>query len=110
MITGKAESREVFVGGVQIHPEASQRLINHSPDGFNWGYLGSGPSQLALALLLYFTGNERYSLGHYQKLKFEIISAWPGGKNINVPNRAITNWIKKNGGIVATKYEGVTAR
>lgn len=25
---------------------------NHSPDGFNWGYGGSGPSQLALAILI----------------------------------------------------------
>jgi hypothetical protein len=26
-------------------------LVNHSPTGFGWGYLGSGPSQLALAIL-----------------------------------------------------------
>ena len=26
-------------------------LFNHSPDGFNWGYGGSGPAQLALAIL-----------------------------------------------------------
>ena len=26
-------------------------LFNHSPDGFNWGYSGSGPAQLALAIL-----------------------------------------------------------
>jgi hypothetical protein len=26
-------------------------LFNHSPDGFAWGYEGSGPAQLALALL-----------------------------------------------------------
>jgi hypothetical protein len=25
-------------------------IINHSPDGFEWGYGGSGPAQLALAL------------------------------------------------------------
>jgi len=28
-------------------------LANHSPDGFEWGYAGSGPSQLALAILAY---------------------------------------------------------
>lgn len=33
-----------------LHP--SLRLRNHSPTGFEWGYLGSGPSQLALALVL----------------------------------------------------------
>lgn len=26
-------------------------LVNHSPTGFNWGYGGAGPAQLALALL-----------------------------------------------------------
>ena len=26
-------------------------LANHSPTGFEWGYGGSGPAQLALALL-----------------------------------------------------------
>ena len=26
-------------------------LFNHSPTGFEWGYAGSGPAQLALALL-----------------------------------------------------------
>jgi hypothetical protein len=26
-------------------------LYNHSPTGFEWGYSGSGPAQLALALL-----------------------------------------------------------
>ena len=28
--------------------------VNHSPDGFNWGYGGSGPSQLAYAILRQF--------------------------------------------------------
>jgi hypothetical protein len=29
----------------------------HSPDGFEWGYDGSGPAQLALALVLHHVGN-----------------------------------------------------
>lgn len=31
-------------------------LFNHSPDGFEWGYGGSGPAQLALAILADFLG------------------------------------------------------
>ena len=30
-----------------LKPERSQRVKNHSPDGFNWGYAASGPAQLA---------------------------------------------------------------
>ncbi len=28
--------------------------VNHSPTGFNWGYYGSGPAQLAFAILFRF--------------------------------------------------------
>ncbi len=36
----------------QLPLEPSLKLRNHSPTGFEWGYGGSGPAQLALALLL----------------------------------------------------------
>ena len=42
----------------------SQKLINHSPNGFNWEYGGSGPSQLALGLLLHVTSDSNLSLQH----------------------------------------------
>lgn len=44
----------VLVGRHELTPNHSQRVFNHSPDGFEWGYGGSGPSQLALAILLDF--------------------------------------------------------
>lgn len=31
--------------------DARLDLVNHSPTGFAWGYGGSGPAQLALAIL-----------------------------------------------------------
>ena len=31
--------------------DARNDIINHSPDGFEWGYAGSGPAQLALAII-----------------------------------------------------------
>jgi hypothetical protein len=33
-------------------------LFNHSPDGFEWGYSGSGPAQLALAILAHHLVDE----------------------------------------------------
>lgn len=41
----------LWIDGVEIKPARSQRVSNHSPDGFNWGYTGSGPAQTALAIL-----------------------------------------------------------
>jgi Family of unknown function (DUF6166) len=48
------------------------RLRNHSPCGFQWGYDGSGPAQLALALLVHATGSNECALAHYRAL----MSAW----------------------------------
>ena len=33
----------------RLPPERSQAVKNHSPDGFNWGYWGSGNEAVALA-------------------------------------------------------------
>ena len=38
--------------GHPLSPRWSLTIRNHSPAGFNWGYEGSGPAQLALAILL----------------------------------------------------------
>jgi hypothetical protein len=46
---------------------------NHSPDGFEWGYAGSGPAQLALALLLDATGNVATARECHQQFKREIV-------------------------------------
>ena len=36
--------------GVTSYP--LPHLVRHSPDGFNWGYAGSGPAELARSLLM----------------------------------------------------------
>jgi hypothetical protein len=50
-------------------------LRNHSPTGFEWGYAGSGPAQLALALLADATGDDELALKHYQTFKHRIIAS-----------------------------------
>jgi hypothetical protein len=53
----------------RLEPIASLALVNHSPDGFSWGYGGSGPAQLALAMLLHVSGDPGLSQRHYQTFK-----------------------------------------
>jgi hypothetical protein len=48
-------------------------LHNHSPTGFNWGYGGSGPSQLALALLADVFGDE-IAESIYHDYKWSVIA------------------------------------
>lgn len=40
-------------------PKPLRHYSRHSPDGFAWGYSGSGPSDLALAILTDAVGGER---------------------------------------------------
>jgi hypothetical protein len=49
-------------------------LDNHSPTGFNWGYAGSGPAQLALALLADALGNDLQALAQHQEFKWRVIA------------------------------------
>lgn len=52
-------------------------LRDHSPSGFEWGYGGSGPAQLALALLAHHTGDDAYACAMYQHFKWNVICALP---------------------------------
>lgn len=48
--------------------------VNHSPSGFSWGYLGSGPAQLAFAILLEHTGDPQLAIKLHQEFKFRVIT------------------------------------
>ena len=52
-------------------------LWNHSPTGLEWGYLGSGPAQLALAILADFTGDDIYAKAMHQSFKMYSVGSLP---------------------------------
>jgi hypothetical protein len=95
LIMGRGDILQVYIDGYNLSPARSLALRNHSPDGFNWGYAGSGPSQLALALLLEFT-DEETALKKYQNFKFDKIANLEQGKNFQMPASDIINWLEKN--------------
>jgi uncharacterized protein DUF6166 len=51
-------------------------LRNHSPDGPNWGYMGSGPAQLALALAADALNDDGRASHIYQHIKGPIQKDW----------------------------------
>jgi len=55
----------------------SLRLADHSPTGFEWGYNGSGPLQLSLAMILDSTFDEAFALANYAEFAQEIIGLLP---------------------------------
>jgi len=79
--SGERRGTEVTVVklGDKAHPlgkalDPRLDLRSHSPDGFEWGYGGSGPAQLALALLADHTQDDEAALRCYRAFKDEVVS------------------------------------
>jgi len=79
-LKGEAKTRRVWLNGKELFPDDSQAYRNHSPDGFSWGYGGSGPAQLALAVMLEIKGE---AFG-YQDFKWKEIATLPIGDDFEI--------------------------
>jgi len=73
-----------------LDPSPSQKIYNHSPDGFNWGYSGSGPAQAALGILLDCVGR-KLSILFYQHFKFKFVASW--NDEFTISEKEIKDWI-----------------
>jgi hypothetical protein len=79
-LKGDSDTGQVWLDGELLDPKPSLKYHSHSPDGFGWGYCGSAPSQLALAIMLKITGKPN----GYMDFKFNIIAALPFGKDFDI--------------------------
>lgn len=70
-------------------------VCKHSPDGFNWGYGGSGPADLALSILTDYFGAGSEQVRHYQNFKFKVVSGLPQGKGFTLRGDEIDQWWKE---------------
>ena len=76
VIQGHWKTREVYLAGGRLNPSESLAVARHSPNGFGWGDGGSGPAQLALAILLRAT-DRGTAAAHYQAFKWDVIAELP---------------------------------
>ncbi len=69
-------------------------IVYHSPDGFEWGYGGSGPAELALNILAMFVDHDTAFKLH-QEFKWKFIASMPqeGG---TIKRADIEEWIEAN--------------
>ena len=79
-LKGEYSTRRIWLDDKELLPIRSQKVYNHSPDGFDWGYGGSGPAQLALAICIEL-GFETFP---YQYLKWQFINKLPQGQDFEV--------------------------
>jgi len=75
--SGKANVRRVNGNGKRQAPLRPRRDLDCHSWGFEWGYAGSGPAQLALAILADALGDDKLALRLHQRFKFRVISALP---------------------------------
>jgi len=92
-IRGEGGTRRVWIDGLELRPGKSLKVRNHSPTGFNWGYGGSGPAQLALAIMLELAPGAATML--YQDFKREVVAAWKIDEDFWVPLDDVLRWIEE---------------
>jgi hypothetical protein len=95
---GQREGGEIFVtiNGEYLDIRPSLKIENHSPTGFNWGYGGSGPAQLALAILMEFLPVKK-AQAYKQDFKWKVIAPIKEDEfTIVIPFREIMYVISKN--------------
>jgi hypothetical protein len=66
-------------------------LRNHSPTGFGWGYGGSGPAQLALAILCDLFDDE-FAQENYQEFKRDVIAGLEQNSGWVLTEEEIRSW------------------
>lgn len=64
-------------------------IAKHSPTGFAWGYSGSGPAQLALAIM----GSRAVAVDCYQRFKSEVIANMTRGKPWTIYTSDVDAWV-----------------
>lgn len=64
--------------GVRKPLDPRNDIRNHSPDGFQWGYGGSGPAQLALAICADLLQDAERAQRVYQAFKWHVIAPMKG--------------------------------
>lgn len=102
MITYKAEGTEFPAIVLVINDDPATEtgwlnprndLFNHSPDGFAWGYGGSGAAQLALAILAHHLGDDELALRHHQRFKQDVVAQAPMDERFEATTNEIRLWL-----------------
>lgn len=76
---------------INVHP--LQHIEWHSPDGFQWGFAGSGPADAALSILFDYTGDMSEAKILYQEFKFDFIARMK--KCLGIFGFEMDEWLEK---------------
>lgn len=79
--------------------EPLTHIVRHSPDGFSWGFHGSGPAELAHCLLVDHLGGPPAEVepAVYQAFKVEVIAGLPSDEDWEMHTEFVDYWLRNNG-------------
>lgn len=110
------ESKQVYYWAVGFEPEPLPLYLehcNHSPTGFEWGYGGSGPAQLAWAIL-YTVFSKVLNKSkvdtwadtalYYQRYKWQVIAGLPY-QGWQLSSEGVLDWLQKQGYDISTSLD-----
>lgn len=102
---GKGTKRNIAVTVIEDEPDEEEEIekplspclniVNHSPTGFNWGYHGSGPAQLALAILVDYLGDKDKAYNLHQEFKQLVIANLKSAESWELTSRDIERALVK---------------
>lgn len=89
---GTVEATVAFTDG---HRQPLPHLVRHSPTGFEIGYAGSGPADLARSVIGHFLEDGDPSPRIYQRFKFAFVAPAEGGFVITADE--LRGWLREVG-------------
>ena len=99
----------VILGGAAHPLPMGREHVNHSPTGFEWGYEGSGPAQLAFAILLSATHKPALARRFYQAFKREHIATMQSN-DWRIDGSVVERWLREKGAFDPPKKVDSTGR
>ena len=75
--------------------EKSLQVVDHSPDGFEWGHSGRGSSQLSAAILYEVTGDADMARQYYQIFLSDYVKGW--GSSFKINEFQVNRWLRSVG-------------
>lgn len=98
------QNRKIYrgmAGGIVMVAEGGRveplnHIVRHSPDGFSWGFHGSGPAELAHCLLVEHLGRE-VEPAVYQQFKAEVIAKLPMDDDWMLTGEYVDEWLEAIG-------------
>lgn len=78
---------------VTVNGKCLRHYVKHSPSGYEWGYMGSGPADLARSILIdHFDGDIVLADKSYQRFKDCYVAGWKDTWHIT--SDEIDSWLE----------------